>query len=313
MRILLWHIHGSWMTAFVQGGHEYLVPMLPDRGPDGRGRARTWDWPSSVREVSPDETAREDVDVVLLQRPKELHRLAERWLGGRKPGRDVTAVYLEHNVPLARIPDALHPAADRPDLTLVHVTPFNELVWDPGSTPTRVVEHGVIDPGYRYSGEMPRVVAVVNEARRRGRRTGTDLLERIRRAVPLDLFGMKASQLGGVEDLPQARLHDEMARRRVYLHPNRWTSLGLSLIEAMHLGMPVVAVAATDAPRAVPAETGFTSTSVVELTAALGSLVNDREEAALKGKAAREWALARYGLSRFLSDWDRVLEEARAR
>ena len=51
MRILLWHVHGSWTTAFVQGGHEYLVPVTPDRGPYGLGRARTYPWPESVREV----------------------------------------------------------------------------------------------------------------------------------------------------------------------------------------------------------------------------------------------------------------------
>ena len=34
-------------------------------------------------------------------------------------------------------------------------------------------------------------------------------------------------------------MHAELARRRLYLHPIRWTSLGLSLIEAMQLGMPV--------------------------------------------------------------------------
>ena len=49
------------------------------------------------------------------------------------------------------------------------------------------------------------------------------------------------------DDLPQDALHDELARRRVYLHPIRWTSLGLSLLEAMHLGMPVVALATTEA------------------------------------------------------------------
>ena len=38
VRVLLWHVHGSWTTAFVQGGHDYLVPVLPDRGPDGVGR-----------------------------------------------------------------------------------------------------------------------------------------------------------------------------------------------------------------------------------------------------------------------------------
>ncbi|MDQ4029188.1 MAG: glycosyltransferase family 1 protein, partial [Actinomycetota bacterium] len=45
MNIFLWHVHGSWTTSFVQGRHRYLLPVLPDRGPEGRGRAETWDWP----------------------------------------------------------------------------------------------------------------------------------------------------------------------------------------------------------------------------------------------------------------------------
>ena len=98
VRILLWHVHGSWTTAFVQGRHTYLVPVLPDRGPDGRGRARTWDWPDSVLEVGPDELARAEVDLVVLQRPHE-EELARAWLGGRRPGIDVPAIWLEHNTP----------------------------------------------------------------------------------------------------------------------------------------------------------------------------------------------------------------------
>ena len=31
MRVLLWHVHGSWTTAFVSGRHEYLLPVTPDR------------------------------------------------------------------------------------------------------------------------------------------------------------------------------------------------------------------------------------------------------------------------------------------
>jgi len=72
MRILLWHVHGSWTTAFVQGEHDYVVPVLPGRGPDGVGRARTWDWPSSVRESSPPELRDQDFDLVILQRPSEI-------------------------------------------------------------------------------------------------------------------------------------------------------------------------------------------------------------------------------------------------
>ena len=78
MRILLWHVHGSWATAFVQGAHEYVVPVTPDRGPDGLGRARTWDWPRTVRELIPQQLGAEPFDAVVLQRPAEL-ALAEQY------------------------------------------------------------------------------------------------------------------------------------------------------------------------------------------------------------------------------------------
>jgi glycosyltransferase involved in cell wall biosynthesis len=312
MKVFLWHVHGSWTTAFVQGGHEYLVPVLPERGPDGRGRAQTWDWPASVREVTPEEAGSADVDVVIMQRPSELQSLAAAWLGGRTPGRDLPGIYLEHNTPEGQVTDMRHPAADRPDLTLVHVTYFNDLFWNSGTTPTRVIEHGVVDPGYRYTGELRRAVAVINEAPRRGRVTGTDLLPQLGREVPIDLFGMDAARLGGMEDLPQARLHDEIARRRVYVHPVRWTSLGLSLIEAMHLGMPVVALATTEVAEAVPPDAGVVSNRLPVLNSALRRLTDDLEAAKAMGQAARDAALARYNLRRFLDDWDDLLDEVAA-
>jgi hypothetical protein len=304
VRILLWHVHGSWTTSFVQGPHEYLLPLMPDRGPDGRGRAQTWDWPASAIEVTRDEARGAEVDVVVLQRPAELDGLAREWLGDRR----LPAVYVEHNAPQGRIADMRHPAADRDDIVVVHVTHFNELFWDCGSTPTHVIEHGVVDPGYRYSGVTPRAAVVINEARRRARVTGTDLLERFdEMGVPIDLFGMDAAALGG-DDVPQHRLHDEMAQRRLYLHPIRWTSLGLSLIEAMHLGMPVVALATTEAPDAVPPTAGVLSTRVDRLAQGARDLLADPDRAREAGLAARAAALERFGLQRFLDDWDDLLE-----
>jgi len=314
---MLWHVHGSWTTAFVRGPHTYLVPVTPDRGPDGRGRARTFPWPASVVELSPQELAQADVDLVVLQRPHE-EALAARWLG-RRPGRDLPAVYLEHNAPQGRINDLRHPVADRPDLTLVHVTAFNDLFWDAGSTRRRVIEHGIVDPGHRYTGEVRQLAAVVNEPVRRARVTGTDLLPAFAAAATLDVFGMGVDALPDDHvsgrrfvDLPQERMHDELSRRRVYVHPPRWTSLGLSLIEAMHLGMPVVALATTEAPVAVPDDAGVLSTRVEDLIDAARRFVAEPEAAAACGKRGRAAALRRYGLQRFLGDWDRLLREVTA-
>jgi Glycosyl transferases group 1 len=320
MRILLWHVHGAWTTSFVHGRHDYLIPALPGRGPDGRGRARTYSWPPRAVEVTPAQAAEADVDVVVLQRPRELHGLAERWLGGRRPGRDLPAVYVEHNAPQGGINDLRHVTAGLtglPALTVVHVTHFNDLFWDTGHTRAVVIEHGIVDPGERYTGELPRVVAAVNEPARRGRVTGTDLLDRFGSVAPVDLFGMGTEALSdgvrvtGLGDLAHERLHEEMARRRVYLHPVRWTSLGLALLEAMHLGLPVVALATTEVVRAVPAEAGAISTDVELLVEETRRLIAEPERARLAGKRARAAALSRYGLDRFLNEWDRLLGEVR--
>ncbi|KAA6213277.1 glycosyltransferase family 1 protein [Streptomyces albofaciens JCM 4342] len=320
MNILLWHVHGSWTTAFVQGPHTYLVPVTPDRGPDGLGRARTFPWPESVVEKTPAELRHTPVDLVVLQRPHEAE-LAERWLGGRRPGRDVPAVYLEHNAPDGDVPHTRHPYADRDDLTLVHVTHFNRLFWDNGGTRTEVIEHGIVDPGHLYTGAVERAAVVVNEPVRRGRTVGTDLLPELSAAAPLDVFGMRtdglAEHLGlppdrcRTADLPQADLHAAMAQRRLYLHPVRWTSLGLSLLEAMHLGMPVVALATTEAAEAVRPGTGTLSNRPEVLARAARTYLEDPDAAAEDGARARQAALERYGLKRFLHDWERLITEVR--
>ena len=317
MRILLWHVHGSYTTALVQGPHTYLLPLMPGRGPDGRGRAQTWDWPASAVEVPAGQLHDAEFDVVILQRPHE-EELAGL-LTGRRPGRDVPAVYLEHDAPAGAVPLTRHPVAGRADLHLVHVSHFNELFWDSGTTPVTVIEHGVVDPGARWTGEIARAAVVVNEPLRRGRYVGTDLLPFFAGQAGLDVFGMGVADLPGklgvpgvraYENLPQQQMHDALARRRVYLHPVRWTSLGLSLIEAMHLGMPVVAVAATEVADAVPPGAGIVSTSRQVLRGAVRRLLADPAEAAELGRAAREAALARYGLKRFLADWDALLTKA---
>ncbi|WP_158843638.1 glycosyltransferase [Saccharothrix deserti] len=292
MKILLWHVHGSWTNAFVRGGHEYLIPG-PPRGLGLAGR----DWPAA-REVAPSEVALSEVgaDVAVLQRPVEV---------GLVPT-GVPVVYLEHNTP--RYPNQPHPLRDWTG-TIVHVTHFNELMWDCGTTRTVVIEHGVVDPGLRYTGELARAAAVINDPVRRGRVVGTDLLPRFAEAAPVDVYGMRTHRLGamGQGDHDLESLHRELARRRLYLHPVRWTSLGLSLIEAMHLGMPVVALACTEVVRAVPPDAGVVSTDVDELVRAVADLVADPALARQKGKQAREFALARYGLDAFLRSWDRLL------
>ncbi|MEV0647384.1 glycosyltransferase [Phytomonospora sp. NPDC050363] len=309
--ILLWHVHGSWTTSFVQGRHRYLLPTLPDSSAWGRGRGGR-DWPDSAREVAAADLAATEVDLVVLQRPEELE-LAQRWLARAVPG-EVPAVYVEHHAPHEHAATTVHHLAARHDIPVVHVTHFNELMWDSGYAPTVVIPHGIVDPGHLYSGELPRAGALINEANRRRRVTGTDLLEGFASVAPVDVFGIDAENIDipgvtGVGDLRTPELHQQLAQRRAYVHTARWTSLGLSLLEAMQLGMPVVAPATTEAIAAVAPGTGVISTDIAVLQRALRDFADDPDLAADRGKNAREHALTNFGLPAFLDTWDTLCGE----
>jgi hypothetical protein len=316
VKILAWHVHAAWMTSFVQGEHDYLVPLLPDRGPDGRGRALTYEWPSTVREVTPAELAAEDIDVVVLQRLQELE-LFQRWTGRALGRHGVPAVYVEHNTPRGDVDEWIHPLSARADIPIVHVTQFNAMAWDNGLAPTVVIEHGVPDYGYQYTGRLDSLAVSVNEPVRRWRVSGLDLVQRIARQVPVSVYGINADQLAdrfgtglaATDDLSQQELHTRTAEHLAYLHSCRWTSLGLSLVEAMTLGCPVLVIAATAAAEAVPPQAGVVSSDPDVLARAALRWKTDRAEAREIGLAAREHALHRFGLPRFLHEWNLILKE----
>ena len=324
MRILLWDVHGGYTDALLGGSHEYLycldesAEQVDDFGVlVGNGLRRLdGDRPAGVAEVTVEQLRDEPPDVVIAQRLEEVAVL-ERLLR-RRPGADVPAVFLEHNTPKGGVPDSRHPLADSACWRLVHVTHFNRLFWDTGSMPVTVIEHGLPDPGHRYEGDLERGAFVVNEPVRRGRTTGTDLLAAFR-ALDVDAFGIDADRLPGAlgpagarvrfaGNLSAAELDDALLHRRYYLHLNRWTSLGLSLINAMMLGLPVVALGTTEAFRAVPPGGGVCSTDVAELVGGARRFVADADEARRCGAVAREHALQRYDHSRFLGAWTSYLE-----
>jgi glycosyltransferase involved in cell wall biosynthesis len=316
MRVLVWHVHGSWLTSLVQGSHDYLLPVLPDRGPDGRGLAQTFSWPERVREVTPAELGDTRFDVVVLQRPVELD-LLRRWSGRPAGAGGIPAVYVEHNTPRGDVHEWRHPLSARDDIAVVHVTEWNRIMWDNGRAPARVVEHGVPDYGNRYTGRLDSLAVCVNEPVRRRRVAGTDVAARVAAEYPVTFFGIGTERIGelvrsglaGHDNLSQDELHVRLPDHLAYLHPYRWTSLGLSLVEAMTLGMPVLALAATAAPESVPPQAGLVSSDPGALAAMARHWREDRDEARAVGEAARAHALRRFGLGRFLDEWDHVFKE----
>jgi hypothetical protein len=300
MRILTWHIHGSYLHALARIGHEWLVPVRPGR-PDRFGGAGR-DMPPNVLEIDADRVRYTRVDVVLFQHERNWTDDQDILSPSQRRG---PRIYLEHNAPRPHPTDSRH-AVDDPGVLLVHVTHFNRLMWDCGRTPTTVIEHAVaVDPSARYSGTLARGLTLVNELRRRGRVVGEDVFLAARARVPLDLAGIDSERYGGLGSLPYFELHRRMGTYRFLFSPIRYTSLPLAVIEAMTIGMPVCALATTELPTVIEnGVNGYVSCDLDALLARMRDLLEDAELAARLGAAGRAVARERFSLPRFAQDWN---------
>ena len=303
LRILTWHIHGSYLYYLVQSPHEFYLPVKPGKPEGYGGRAGSFPWPDNVHDVPAEQVKDLDVDLVLFQSHKNYLEDQYEILSERQ--RSLPRIYLEHDPPREHPTDTRHPVDD-PNILLVHVTHFNNLMWDSGRTPTRVIEHGVIVPeGIGYSGELDRGIVVVNGLKSRGRRLGVDVFEFIREHIPLDLVGMQSKELNGLGSFDHHELPAFESRYRFFFNPIRYTSLGLAVCEAMMLGMPIIGLATTEMVTAVEnGVSGYVDTNPDRLVEIMQGLLNDPQEAKRLGEGARQQALERFNIQRFIADWD---------
>jgi hypothetical protein len=303
LKILTWHIHGSYLNALARIDHDWYLPIKPGRpeGYGGRGARSTM--PGYAREVPAERVRDLDLDLIIYQTPKNFFEDGPEILSAGQ--QRLPKIYLEHNTPKPHPTDSRHPIDD-PNVLLVHVTHFNRLMWDNGRTPTTVIEHSVaIDPAIRYQGHREQGITVINEIQRRARIAGYDLFLQAREVVPLTIAGMKSEMLGGLGDIHYSELHRRVAEYRFLFSPMRYTSLPLAVIEAMTIGMPVVALATTELPTVIEnGETGYVSCDVDELIGRMRALLAEPAEAHRIGANARAIARERFGLERFIRDWN---------
>lgn len=305
LRILTWHVHGSYLYYLVQSPHEFYLPVKPGRPEGYGGRAGSFPWPDNVHDVPAEEVRNQEFDCVLFQSHKNY--LEDQFEILSEAQQNLPRIYLEHDPPRQHPTDTRH-SVDDPNVLLVHVTHFNDLMWDSGRTPTQVIEHGVTVPeGVQYTGELDRGVVVVNGLQSRGRRLGADVFARARSQVPLDLVGMQSAEAGGLGEIAHDRLAAFEARYRFFFNPIRYTSLGLAVCEAMMIGLPVIGLATTEMVTVVEnGVSGYLNTDMEQLVACMQELLANPAEARRLGEGAQRHARERFNIYRFASDWNKA-------
>lgn len=307
-RILTWHVHGNYLYALTHVPHEWIIPVYGDGRPGYGALGNKIPWGPNVREIPADQIKQEDFDCVIYQSQSVFETDAAQLLTPLQ--RSLPSIYIEHDPPRPYPVDTKH-CFRHDNGILVHVTHYNALNWDAGDMPTRVIEHGVpMDTTVRYTGELERGITVINGLKKRGRRMGADLFEWSRERVPLDLIGMQSEEMGGLGEVPNLDVAAAMARYRFFYTPIRYTSLGLALVEAMLMGIPVVGVAATELPTVVVnGQNGFVHTDKALLVDVMRQLIDEPELARRWGEAGRQTAMQRFNMERYVKDWMAVIDE----
>jgi glycosyltransferase involved in cell wall biosynthesis len=312
IRVLTWHVHGNYLLYLAQANVEFVLPFDPVRGAGYGGRGSTFPFGANVVEIPAGEVRNESLDCVLFQTRQNWERDQHDIL--LQAQRRLPRIYLQHDPPWEDPVNEQHWSND-PEGLLVHVTPFNALMWDSGRTPARVIEHGVfIHPSVRFTGEKARGIVVVNNLARRGRRLGADVFDSIRRSVPLDLVGMESESLDGLGEIFPPMLPQFVSQYRFFFNPIRWTSLGLAVIEAMMAGVPIVGLATTELVTVIRnGESGFLDTNPGRLVEPMQALLTDVHEAKRLGSHARRVARERFAIGRFAREWEGVFSEVTGR
>jgi len=310
MKIFTWHIHGSYLFYLSQGNYTIYIPTKPEKTEGYYGRGETFPFGDNVIEIPAEEVKNQEFDCILYQTNQNY--LVDQYEILSPAQRELPKVYIEHDPPRQHPTDTKH-ILDTPDVTLVHVTHFNRLMWDSNNTPTRVIEHGVTTSSVEYSGEIPKGIVVINNLPSRGRLLGLDVFLEAREQVPLDLVGMGTGNLGLGEVL-HPQLPEFQSRYRFFFNPIRYTSLGLAVCEAMMMGIPVVGLATTELSAVIDnGYSGFIHTDINYLIEKMNLLISDPELAREIGQQGRQVALSRFNIQRFTNDWENLFAEVTAK
>jgi len=308
LRIFTWHVHGTYLYYLSKADIIIYIPVSDkaNKEPGYGGRGTTFPFGNNVVEVPFEEIQYLEFDLILFQ--SRQNYLWDQFSLLTEQQRELPKIYLEHDPPRETPTDTVHFVKD-PSVLIVHVTYFNQLMWSSPWINNTVIEHGIPQMPIEYNGNLKKGIVVINNPDKRGRRLGWDIFQEVAKTIPLDIIGM-GTEAYGLGEIKHGELPAFLADYRFYFSPIRYTSLGLSTLEAMALGIPVVGLATTELSSVIENEvSGFVHTDLRYLIGKMQELLNHRGKAREMGKKGALIVKDRFALSRFIKDWESLFYE----
>ncbi len=311
LKVLTWHVHGNYLWYLSETPCEFYLPVAAGTenwGHGYSGRAQTFPFGSNVIDCPVERIKEERFDLILFQSRRHYEEDQLRLLSAEQ--RRLPCVYIEHDPPWEDVTDQPHWFNETNGL-LVHVTHYNRLMWDSGQANARVIEHGVKVPAHaRYTGELSRGITALNHLQRRAAQGRGRCVSRAGKSDAHRPGGHGCGRDGWTGRSRTDTAGGFHVQVSLFLQPHSFTSLGLAILEAMTVGLPVVGLATCELATVIEnGRSGYLETDLSRLLGHMQRLSEDREEAAYLGRRAREIALERFNIRRFARDWHNTLWE----
>jgi len=125
---------------------------------------------------------------------------------------------------------------------------------------------------------------------------------------------MGTKEFGGLGEVLHPDLPEFISHYRFFFNPIRYTSLGLAMIEAMMIGVPVVGLATAEYATVIKDyETGFMNTDIDFLIHKMELLLINKRWATSIGMNGKRYAEERFNIDRFTNEWKDIFELAIAK
>ena len=306
IKVFTWHIHGTYLYYLSKCNITLYIPVDDKKEEGYYGRGNTFPYGENVVEVPVNMVKDCRFDCIIFQTNKNY--LADQFQIFSAEQRKLPRIYLEHDPPAKNPTEQRHIMHD-PDVLMVHVTHFNRIMWHNENCKIHVIEHGVVKPSAVYTGELEKGIVVINHLHQRGRKLGVDIFLEVSKQIPLDLIGMGTKEYGGLGEVLHPQLPSFISRYRFFFNPIRYTSLGLSVCEAMLIGLPVVALATTEYVTVINnAISGIIHTDVDYLVKNMKELLKDKALATALGAEGQKVAEERFNIERFTKEWEETIK-----
>ena len=191
------------------------------------------------------------------------------------------------------------------------ISDYNRDKWGFDQSEAEVIYHGLDLEEYKPDNRprQPYLLSCVNDWINRDVWCGYSLWKRVSNGLPTKVRGNTPGLSTGTKNL--AELLDELNTASIYLNTSIISPVPMASLEAMAMGCAVVTTATCCMPEIIQnGQNGYITNDETMLRFYCEKLLKDEPLARKLGAAARETIRTKFGLDRFLSQWQDVFERA---